>query len=201
MNPRLIAVAIAVLCGAAAAAWAFQVMRTAHAPVAYAGTALDPPKAVDDFVLFDQHGREAHLLDPKAGVTFLFFGYTHCPDECPLALASLGRAYRSLPPARRERVRIVFVTVDPARDTTAALGSYVAHFDPHIVALGGVQDELARVWAAYGVEVKPEAKELIGHGGFIYAIDATEHAVVIYPPNAAPADLAGDAAKILATSS
>jgi protein SCO1/2 len=193
--PRRLAAAIAVLCGVIATAGIVRLMQPSHA-VVYAGTPLDPPKAVDDFVLLDQHGREAHLLDPHAAVTFLFFGYTHCPDECPLALASLGRAYRSLSPVARERVRIAFVTVDPARDTTAVLGRYVAAFDPHIVALGGAHDELARVWASYGVLVKPDAHELIDHGGAIYAIDSTSHAVLVYPPNATPAELAGDAAKL-----
>ena len=164
----------------------------------YAGTAVVPAKPASDAELTDQHGRRAHLLADKAAATFLFFGYTNCPDECPLALASLGRAYRTLPPATSARVRIVFVTVDPSRDTPAAIQRYVRKFDPHIVGFSGSAAELGRVWHAYGVKVDPTSRE-IGHGDEIHAIDRTRHVVLIYPPDVSASDLANDAAR-LATS-
>ncbi len=159
----------------------------------YAGTPLDPPKLATDAILVDQHGHPQHVIDPGYAATFVFFGYTHCPDECPLALATLGRAYRALFPAVRERIRIVFITVDPAQDSPAVLGRYVANFDPHIVALTDSRPILANVWRAYGVEIQPQAKELIGHGDAIYAIDATGHIVLIYTPDVKASDLEHDA--------
>jgi protein SCO1/2 len=162
----------------------------------YAGTPLDPPKLASDAILIDQTGHAQHLIDPAFAATFVFFGYTHCPDECPLALATLGRAYRALDPAARQRTRVVFVTVDPAQDTPAVLGRYVANFDPHFVALTDSRATLAKVWQAYGVEIQPQAKELIGHGDAIYAIDASGHIVLIYPPDVKASDLEHDASAL-----
>jgi len=159
----------------------------------YAGTSLDPPKLASDAILIDQAGHPQHLIEPGYAATFVFFGYTHCPDECPLALATLGRAYRALAPAIRQRVRVVFVTVDPAQDTPAVLGRYVANFDPHLIALTDSRAALAKVWQAYGVEIQPQAKELIGHGDAIYAIDASGHIVLIYTPDVKASDLEHDA--------
>ncbi len=161
----------------------------------YNGTPLRPPKVAADFTLTDGNGRAARVLDGSKPVEFLFFGYTHCPDECPLALASLGRAYRSLPPAQRAHVRVVFVTVDPARDTPAVVQRYVTGFDPHFVALTGSSKTLRPVWAAYGVEIDAHTKE-IAHGDAIYAIDATQHVILVYPPDAQAASLAADAGKL-----
>jgi protein SCO1/2 len=166
-----------------------------HEPVVYSGTPIVPPKAAADGVLVDGNGRPAHVLVPGFATTFLFFGYTHCPDECPLALASLGRAYRKLTPQEAARTRVVFVSVDPHRDTPAVVKRYIASFDPHFIALTGTRAALAPVWDAYGVSVDPHTHD-IDHGDAIYAIDASNHVVLIYPPSASAADLAGDAEKL-----
>ncbi len=182
---------------AAALAIALLVFVLAHRDFArnphYLGTPIDPPKLATDAILTDQAGHAQHLIDLSYATTFVFFGYTHCPDECPLALATLGRAYRALAPAVRQRTRVVFVTVDPAQDTPAVLGRYVANFDPHFIGLTGSRPTLARVWQGYGVEIQPQAKELIGHGDAIYAIDATGHIVLIYTPDVKASDLEHDA--------
>ena len=164
----------------------------------FSGTPVEPPKSAADATLTDGTGASAHVLDGSAAATFLFFGYTHCPDECPLALASLGTAYRKLPAATAARVRVVFVTVDPARDTPSVINAYVRKFDPRIVGLGGSRATLARLWQAYGVHVDPRSRE-IGHGDEIYAIDRSSHIILIYPPDATPGDLAKDAAILAAT--
>jgi protein SCO1/2 len=161
----------------------------------FLGTPVTPPKFAADAVLTDQDGRPAHLYDPAAAATFLFFGYTHCPDACPLALAALGRAYRSLAPARAARTRVVFVTVDPERDAPAVMKRYVTAFDPHILGLTGTRAQLSPVWFAYGVTTLPRTKE-IDHGDAIYAIDATQHVVLIYPPSTKASDFARDAATL-----
>lgn len=159
--------------------------------VAMHGTPLSPPKTALDFVLLDGGARPTHLLDRADAVTLLFFGYTHCPDACPLALASLARAYRSLDAERRLRTRIVFVTVDPKRDRPPVMRAYAAKFDPHIVALTGPAADLARVWRAYGVRVDPSSHE-VGHDDTIYAIDADARVTYVYPPDSSASDLASD---------
>jgi protein SCO1/2 len=183
-----IALALMLVAGIVAAG----LRRDRPAPGAYAGTPVDPPKTASDFVLIDGKGKPAHLLDARKPIEFLFFGYTHCPDECPLAMASLGRAYRSLTPSQRAGVRVVFVTVDPDRDRAPVVERYVKSFDADFVGLTGTRTELARVWTAYGVTVDPATKE-IGHGDAIYAIDANEKVVLVYPPDTRAADLAKDA--------
>ena len=160
----------------------------------YAGTPVDPPKVVDAFTLTGQDGKPARVLDPAYAATFVFFGYTHCPDECPIALAMLGNAYRSLPESARAKTRIVFVTVDPKNDTPATLARYVRNFDPHIAGLTGSHAQLAKVWQGFGVEVEPQAKELVGHGGTIYAVNAANEVVLIYPPDAKAEAIEHDAA-------
>lgn len=193
MNLRVVAWGIAAL-AVVAAALVFVFARSTGPPPAFVGTPVAPAKSASDATLTDARSRPAHLLDPGAAATFVFFGYTHCPDECPLALASLARANALLTPAERGRTRIVFVTVDPAHDTPAALSRYVAHFDARIVALTGTHDQLAPVWKAYGVTVVPNAGELIDHGGTIFGIDRAHAIAVVYPPDVAARDLAHDAA-------
>lgn len=154
------------------------------------GTPIVPPKNAPDFALVDGDGRPARLIDASR-ITWLFFGYTHCPDACPLALAALGKAYRTLEIGRAQRTRIVFVTVDPARDTPAVVRAYARAFDPHIAARTGSRETLARAWEAYGIRVDAKTRE-ISHGDAIYAIDRSAHVVAIYPASAAVADLAAD---------
>ncbi len=161
----------------------------------YSGTPVDPPKPAADFTLIGNDGRPAHLLAAKTPLEFLFFGYTHCPDECPLAMASLGRAYRKLSAENRARTRVVFVTVDPERDTPAVVNAYVHGFDSHFIGLTGSLAQLAPVWNAYGVTVDAKTKE-IGHGDAIYAIDGKHETILVYPPDVKANDLAGDATLI-----
>jgi len=155
------------------------------------GTPLMPQRTARDFVLPDGDGRPTHLLARAYPLTLLFFGYTHCPDACPLALGSLGRAYRMLDATERARTRIVFVSVDPVRDRPSVVRSYVRGFDPHIVGLTGSARELSAVWKAYRIQVNAKTHE-IEHGDTIYAIDVSDRMTYIYPPDSLANDLATD---------
>ncbi len=160
-----VALALCVLAGFVALAVHQQnVAATNPSSHLYAGTPVDPPKPATDFTLIGNDGRPAQLLAAKTPLEFLFFGYTHCPDECPLAMGSLGRAYRQLSAEDRARTRVVFVTVDPERDTPAVVNAYVRGFDQHFIGLSGSPAQLAPVWRAYGVTVDAKTKE-IGPGG------------------------------------
>jgi protein SCO1/2 len=190
-----LAIALA-LCVAAALVAVGERRNTHFAAVPFSGTPLDPPKAASDFVLTDGAGRSAHLLDANKPLEFLFFGYTHCPDECPLALASLARAYRSLTAEQRARVRVVFVTVDPERDTAPVIERYVVGFDPQFIGLTGTRAQLQAVWNAYGVAIDAKTKD-IGHGDAIYAIDGNGRVVLIYTPDARADGIAKDARRLV----
>ncbi|MBD5654640.1 MAG: SCO family protein [Candidatus Eremiobacteraeota bacterium] len=176
----------------------FSPLRESKSESTFRGTPFEPPKAATDFVLTGGNGRPAHVIDPSYDATFLFFGYTHCPDECPLAMASLGRAYRKLTTAQASRTRVVFVTVDPKRDTPPVVERYVTNFGTKFVGLTGSAATLRRVWQAYGITIDARTHD-IAHGDSIYALDRSKRIVLIYPPDVAAADLAADAAALTST--
>jgi protein SCO1/2 len=96
------------------------------------------------FALSDQDGKERSLEDFRGQVVVMFFGFTHCPDVCPTTLAELANAIRKLGP-EGEEVQVLFVTVDPERDTPELLGKYVTAFSPKFLALRGSAEQTERV--------------------------------------------------------
>lgn len=105
----------------------------------FAGTLVtDPPLQPADVVLRDTEDQPYHLARPSpAKVTVLYFGFTRCNDVCPTTMADLAAARRTLPSALAHRVEVVFVTVDPRRDTPGVLKRWLGRFDPGIVGLRG----------------------------------------------------------------
>jgi protein SCO1/2 len=98
---------------------------------------VDIPGAADfgkDFSLTDHHGKVRTIADFKGKAVVMFFGYTHCPDVCPTTMAELKAVVEQLGPDA-DRVQVLFVTVDPERDTQALLAQYVPAFDPRFVGL------------------------------------------------------------------
>lgn len=104
----------------------------------FRGTLIERPLRRPDLTLPDTSGAPFHLAQrPPGEVTVLFFGYTHCPDVCPTTMADLAAARRSLPGDVRDRVQVVFVTEDPARDTPAVLREWLDRLDHDFVGLIG----------------------------------------------------------------
>ena len=93
-----------------------------------------------NFSLPDTSGKIRTMADYKGKVVVLFFGYTHCPDVCPTTMAELSQALQQLGPDDAKRVQVLFVTVDPERDTAALLGQYVPAFNPSFVGLRPADD-------------------------------------------------------------
>jgi protein SCO1/2 len=96
-----------------------------------------------DFTLEDPDGRQRTLADFRGRAVVVFFGYTQCPDVCPATLATLAEAMKRLGPDA-DRVQVLFITVDPERDTAALLKQYVPAFDPHFLGLRGDAAATAR---------------------------------------------------------
>ena len=129
-----------------------------------------------DFELAGKDGPVA-LADFRGKVVLLYFGYTWCPDICPTNLAIIAYALKQLTPAERERVQVLFVSVDPARDTPERLAEYTAYFDPGIIGITGSEAQIAAAAARYGaayrrVEQSDSAMGyLVDHSAFTYLID------------------------------
>ncbi len=97
-----------------------------------------------DFALNDATGKARTLADFRGKAVVIFFGYTQCPDVCPTTLAALAEAMKQLGPDA-DRVQVLFVTIDPARDTPALLGQYVPAFDPRFLGLYGDDEATQKV--------------------------------------------------------
>jgi protein SCO1/2 len=179
---------------------AFQLFAAMHASKnsvgTLSGTPVVPERSAPVVTMRDQRDHPVALIAPGARATFVFFGYTHCKDTCPLALATLAKAYKTLPDPGR--VRVEMVTVDPAHDDPAALRRFVGLFDPHLIGLTAAKPDLDRIWSTFGVVVDNRTRE-VAHGDGIYLVDAQRRILTIYPPDVTAADLAHDA-RIVANS-
>ena len=141
----------------------------------YKGVLIDPPAPAADFALSDQYGQQFRLSEQRGEVVLIFFGYTYCPDVCPVTLAEYKQIKASLDD-KAERVRFVFITVDPERDTRERVGEFVANFDPGIIGLTGDPATLETIWKDYGVyaeqhDLGSDAGYLFDHSARIYLID------------------------------
>ena len=132
-----------------------------------------PQSTAPDFTLLDQHGRSFTLSQHRGQPVVLFFGYANCPDVCPTILANLERARTAIGP-RGSDVVVAMVTVDPKRDTPAALGRFVSVFDPSFLGLTGTAAQLALAYRAYHVRSAEQngssTDYLVAHTAFVYYI-------------------------------
>ncbi|HEY6517434.1 MAG TPA: SCO family protein [Steroidobacteraceae bacterium] len=119
-------------------------------PVLASGTWIPDAKPMADFHLIDSKGRPFTRASLLGHPTLVYFGFTHCPDECPDTLAALARVKRQ---AQVPGLQVLFVTVDPQRDTPAVLAGYLRHFDPSFLGLTGNPAEISRVAAGLGIGI------------------------------------------------
>ena len=128
-------------------------------------TGLDYANA---FSLTDQNGQPRSLSDFKGKVVFVFFGYTHCPDICPTTLSEMVSIRKALGPDA-DRLQVLFITLDPERDTPELLASFVPAFDPSFIGLTGDQVTIDKV----ATDFKVFAQKVPGKDGKSYTIDHT----------------------------
>ena len=152
------------------------VLITACGSPAFRGSELEEPAPVPDFVLTDQHGQPFRLSDQLGQVVLLFFGYTQCPDVCPTTLATWKRVHEALGDDA-SRVRFVFVTVDPERDTAERLGMHVNAFNPDFVGLTGSSEDLEAVYDVFDVYYEKDTSSgsaagyLVNHTATTFVLD------------------------------
>lgn len=166
----------------------------------YYGSSYD--MRAPDFTLTNQDGEKVTLGDFKGKVVFMFFGYTHCPDICPVTLANLNGAVNELG-NDKDKVRVIFVTVDPERDSQAELKKYVTYFNKDFIGLTGTPDEIKNVADSYHVfymkeEDGSDNSYLMGHTSSVYLINPEGRIVLRYPQSKMdPKEIAKDVERIL----
>ncbi len=163
------------------------------APQLASGTWLPQSKAVIDFQLTDTSGRSFTRRDLAGAPALVFFGFTHCPDVCPTTLAKLAQVRRR---AAIAPLRVLFISVDPQRDTPPVLGQYVHAFDPQFQGLTGDPRTIARLAANFGVAVNrvelPGGDYTMDHSAVVFLLDDTAHIVAIFTPPFDVASLSAD---------
>ncbi len=141
------------------------------------GAVIDPPRVLADFSLMSTTGESFTLSEHKGEVILLYFGYRACPDFCPTTFAELKRVYNDLnEPA--DRLKILFVSVDPERDTIENLALYTHSFHPDFIALREDAPELQPILDEFGVVVQ---KQQVGDSALSYLIDHTASLFLIGP--------------------
>jgi protein SCO1 len=154
---------------------------------AYRGGLVTPALPKPRFILTDTSGAPFDFWNETQGtVTLLFFGYTWCPDQCPMHMANIGVALKKLPAGMADQVKLVFVTTDPARDTPAHLRRWLDNFDKRFVGLTGTEAAIERAQKAAGVPVArktgpQDGNYSVAHANFVVAYTKDDLAHVIYP--------------------
>lgn len=157
-------------------------------PDGLTGPQITPPLPKPEIVLTTTEGKPFDLRkDTEGYVTLLFFGYTHCPDVCPVHLANIAAALSKLSPEVNNAVKVVFITTDPQRDTPAVMRAWLDKFDKRFIGLTG--DSLALATAARLSHVGQAIREpgptdstyTVGHSAMVFAFTRDNLAHVVYP--------------------
>lgn len=169
-------------------------------PHLYAGTVLqsDRPAPSLEGLQFTS-GEAVSMAALRGDVVLVFFGYTNCPDVCPTAMSALTRTMADLSPGERERVRVLMVSIDPARDDAGTLERFVTAFDPSFEGARGPDDVTARIASLYGVFYAPDAAggSTIDHSASLVGIGPDGALRVVWPPNVTERALASDVRALL----
>ena len=165
------------------------------------GVIRKPPLPKPDIRMQTVDGKAFELIrDTRGSLTLLFFGYTHCPDVCPVHVANVSKVLKGLPIDVSGKVRFVFITTDPERDTPDKLKRWLANFHPGFIGLTGTAEEIKRAQLSLGLlpagrelpdSTKPEAY-LVSHAAVVFAFTPDDSAHVIYPFGIRQTDWAND---------
>lgn len=145
--------------------------------------------------LNDHNGRRVDLNTFRGKLVVLFFGYTHCPDVCPTTLSDMAAAFELLPNGMPDKIQVLFVTVDPERDTPEVLRAYVPYFHPTFLGLHGDAEAVARAAREFRVVYRRHGGDggyLIDHSAGSYVLDAQGRLRLYLPFGQAPETIAQD---------
>jgi cytochrome oxidase Cu insertion factor (SCO1/SenC/PrrC family) len=161
------------------------------------------PQIGGAFILQDQHGMKRSSTEFNAKYQLIYFGYSFCPDICPLGLQNISGALTALG-RNLDDVVPIFITIDPERDTVENLKIYASNFHPKIIMLTGTLAEIASVlkmYKVYAAKAKPDgtmADYLMDHSTLIYLMDRQGHFLKSFPHTTPPEELSKAITQILA---
>jgi protein SCO1/2 len=170
---------------------------------AFRGGLFEPPRAAPDFELQGSHGQPLKLSAYQGKVVALYFGFTYCPRICPVSLAHLTRALEQLGPAASD-VQVVFVSVDPERDTPERMREFLEFFNPSFLGATGTPQQLEAVRKEFGISAKKTVSAIqklgyeVHHSSFVYLIDRKGRLRLLMPFGKTAEDLAHDIRLLLA---
>ncbi len=184
------AFAVSLAIGLLATLWLVGGLNGAVAPAAIGGP----------FQLSDQTGKTVTEKSLQGRPTLIFFGFTHCPDVCPTSLFEMSEVLRAMGPDA-DKVNAYFVSVDPERDTPAAMKEYLSSFDPHLKGLTGDADAVAKTISAYRVYAKKvplkDGDYTMDHTALIYLMDRNGRFVAPFNIKRKPEEAATDLKRYL----
>ncbi len=200
MRNRLVKLVVALtagtLIGVGAAALVASKLDEARPPDVE-GLLWPDPKVVQPFSLVDHRGEPFTLEQLKGRWSFLFFGYSNCPDVCPTILSMLDKVAQELgkEPASNRDVQFVFVSVDPVRDTPEVLRKYVGNFNPDFIGVTGAGEALTSLTRQLGIYAEPEPPDahehyLVDHGTPVLLIDPAGRLLGVFQSPRGPLDVA-----------
>ena len=170
--------------------WALGGLRTVAAPAAIGGP----------FQLTDQAGQIVTEKSLQGRPTLIFFGFTHCPDVCPTSLFEISEVLRAMG-SDADRVNAYFISVDPERDTDAAMKDYLSSFDSHLKGLTGDPDAVAKVISGFRVYARKvplkDGNYTMDHTALIYLMDRDGHFVSPFNLKRTPEEAAADLKRYL----
>jgi cytochrome oxidase Cu insertion factor (SCO1/SenC/PrrC family) len=181
MRSRLLLASLAVLALISAGVAALLVTRADDQPAAAAVTSHGTALVGGPFTLTDHTGARVSDADFRGRWMLVFFGYTYCPDVCPLDLQVMVEARELLPAAEAAKLAPIFITVDPERDTVEQLASYVTLFDPALIGLTGSRAEIDAAIRAYRVYARKAEGGAAGDG---YLVDHSAFTYLMGPDGA-----------------
>jgi len=153
-----------------------------------------------DFTLTNQDGKKVTNKSWPGKYQLLYFGFTHCPDVCPLGLNKMAEALNMLPKSLADKVQPVFITVDPARDTPAEIKKYVILFYPTLVGLTGSEADIEHVkklFKVYSAKQGDGKDYMVNHSAFTYLIDPQGQLVGLYSNDSTANEMADNLRKLL----
>jgi protein SCO1/2 len=191
MNRKFFWVGTSILLVAVLAAAAVLIYQNTHE--SFTGSVIDPPAPASDFTLTSQNGTKVSLSDFRGKYVYLFFGYSHCTQECPATMAILSKA-RNLMGSQGADIQVIMVSTDPVGDTRQSVQEFLNRFDPTFIGGLGAQDQLQVVWKDYGVSVEAGGET---HSSYTYLIDPNGNLRMTYPYGVTPEELVSDLKQLM----